>query len=59
MWSGTLLIEAALISKNIPANIFRKKFGFEGWKDFDNVLFEKIKEYSVIKKKIIMENNWM
>ena len=49
--SGTLLIEAALIAKNIPANIFRKKFGFEGWKDFDNVLFEKIKEYSLNKEK--------
>ena len=49
--SGTLLIEAALIAKNIPANIFRKKFGFEGWKDFDNTLFEKIKENSLDKEK--------
>ena len=27
--SGTLLIEAALIAYNIPANIFRDQFGFE------------------------------
>ena len=49
--SGTLLIEAALIAHNIPANIFRNRFGFEGWKDFDNKLFDKIKEYSLDKEK--------
>ncbi len=47
--SGTILIEAAMIAKNIPANIFRKKFGFESWKDFDTALFEKIKETSLNK----------
>jgi len=48
--SGTLLIEAALIAYNIPANIFRERFGFEGWKNFDEELFEKIKEISLEKE---------
>ena len=48
--SGTLLIEAAMIAYNIPANIFRKKFGFESWKDFDSELFEKIKDVSLDKE---------
>jgi putative N6-adenine-specific DNA methylase len=48
--SGTLLIEAALIAYNIPANIFRERFGFEGWKDFDEELLEKIKEISLNKE---------
>lgn len=36
--SGTLAIEAALIAANIPPGIFRKRFGFENWKDFDRDL---------------------
>nr|ADI17792.1 predicted N6-adenine-specific DNA methylase [uncultured Sphingobacteriales bacterium HF0130_33B19] len=48
--SGTILIEAALIAYNIPVNIFRKKFGFEGWKDFDQQLWKKIKEVSLDKE---------
>ena len=31
--SGTFLIEAAIIAGNIPANLNRKKFGFNRWKD--------------------------
>ncbi|MDD4602657.1 MAG: THUMP domain-containing protein [Bacteroidales bacterium] len=42
--SGTLLIEAAMLAKNIPAGYFRKEFGFMKWKDFDSVLWEKIKK---------------
>tara|TARA_Y100000589_G_scaffold330656_1_gene380981 strand:- start:1032 stop:2195 length:1164 start_codon:yes stop_codon:yes gene_type:complete len=49
--SGTLLIEAALIAYNIPANIFRNKFGFEGWRDFDPKLWKIIKENSLNKEK--------
>ena len=49
--SGTILIEAAMIAYNIPANIFRKKFGFEKWKDFDENLFEKIKDVSLNKER--------
>lgn len=42
--SGTLIIEAAMIANNIPSGIYRKKFGFETWHDFDNNLLEKIYE---------------
>lgn len=38
--SGTILIEAALIAKNVPPGIYRSKFAFEKWKDFDLELFE-------------------
>ena len=48
--SGTILIEAALMAYNIPVNIFRKKFGFHSWQDFDNVLWKKIKEISLDKE---------
>jgi len=41
--SGTLLCEATMIAKNIPAGFFRRNFGFEKWNDFDKNLFEKIK----------------
>jgi putative N6-adenine-specific DNA methylase len=40
--SGTLLIEAAMIACNIPANINREAFAFKNWNDFDEVLFQKI-----------------
>ena len=40
--SGTFLAEAAMIACNIPANINRKEFAFEKWKDWDNDLFDKI-----------------
>lgn len=40
--SGTLLIEAAMIAKGIPAGIYRKSFAFEKWLDFDENLFSEI-----------------
>ena len=40
--SGTILIEAALMARNIYPGVFRKKFGFESWKDFDPDLLERI-----------------
>ena len=40
--SGTILIEAALIARNIYPGIFRKEFAFERWKDFDPELFDTI-----------------
>ena len=40
--SGTLLIEAALIAKNMAPGIFRKEFAFEKWPDFDAELFDRI-----------------
>jgi len=42
--SGTILIEGAMIANNIPANINRKHFGFESWKDYDEDLFFKIQD---------------
>lgn len=47
--SGTILIEAAMIANNIPANINRREFGFEKWNDFDVDLFDKIRD-SLLKK---------
>ena len=49
--SATILVEAALIANNIPANIFRKRFGFSGWKDFDPELWNKIRDISLEKEK--------
>ena len=49
--SATILLEAALIANNIPANIFRKRFGFSGWKDFDPELWNKIRDISLEKEK--------
>ena len=40
--SGTLLIEAALIARNIPPGIFRQSFAFEKWQDFDPDLWSDI-----------------
>ena len=40
--SGTIPIEAALIARNIAPGVFRKEFGFEKWKDFDQDLFDSI-----------------
>lgn len=40
--SGTLLIEAALIARNIAPGVFRQSFGFEKWSDFDAELWSDI-----------------
>ncbi len=40
--SGTLLIEAALIAKNMAPGLFRKEYAFEKWPDFDADLFDYI-----------------
>ncbi len=47
--SGTILIEAAMIANNIPANINRKHFAFENWKDYDEDLYFTIQD-SLLKK---------
>jgi putative N6-adenine-specific DNA methylase len=47
--SGTILIEAAMIANNIPANINRPEFSFEKWKDFDQELLDLIHD-SLLKK---------
>ena len=40
--SGTIAIEAALIARNIAPGVFRTKYAFENWKDFDKELFDQI-----------------
>ena len=40
--SGTLLIEAALIARNIAPGVFRQAFAFEKWSDFDAELWSDI-----------------
>ncbi len=47
--SGTILIEAAMIACNIPANINRKEFAFEKWSDWDVDLYEKIEDAALNK----------
>ncbi|TAI48240.1 THUMP domain-containing class I SAM-dependent RNA methyltransferase [Flagellimonas allohymeniacidonis] len=47
--SGTILIEAAMIACNVPANINRERFSFLDWKDFDKELYEKIRSASLKK----------
>ena len=40
--SGTLLIEAALIARNIAPGVYRQGFAFEKWVDFDPDLWEDV-----------------
>ncbi len=42
--SGTFLIEAAMIAKNMPPQRLRKRFGFMNWVDYDPELWETIRE---------------
>ncbi len=44
--SGTIPIEAGMIACKIPPGKFRRFFGFQRWKDFDEELFLKIKRES-------------
>ncbi len=52
--TGTFLIEAAMIAKNIAPNLNRFSFAFEKWKDWDVKLFEIIEE-SVRNKEVEFE----
>jgi 23S rRNA (guanine2445-N2)-methyltransferase / 23S rRNA (guanine2069-N7)-methyltransferase len=40
--SGTLGIEAGLIVKNIAPGLSRRRFGFQGWSDYDRGLYERL-----------------
>lgn len=53
--TGTFLIEAAMIARNIAPNLNRLSFAFEKWKDWDNELYEKIED-SVKNKEIEFDN---
>jgi len=50
--SGTLAIEAALIAADIPPGIFRTRYGFENWKDFDRDLMERVVQNLPGEKKV-------
>ncbi len=41
--SGTIVIEAAMYANNIAPGRLRKRFGFQGWRDFDAKLWRQIK----------------
>ncbi len=42
--SGTLLTEAALIARNIPANVFRSRYSYQNWPVFEEELQNRIWE---------------
>lgn len=42
--SGTIVIEAAMIAKNILPGEIRQKYGFQRWKNYDPKLFQNIKD---------------
>jgi len=43
--SGTIAIEAGLWARNIAPGIFREKFGFERWANFDDKCAETMKKF--------------
>lgn len=42
--SGTIVIEAALLARNIAPGLARKKYGFMNWSNYDGALFNSICE---------------
>lgn len=40
--SGTLALEAGLVALNIAPGLFRDRFGFESWPDFDSSLLQQL-----------------
>jgi len=42
--SGTILIEAALIARNIYPGVFREQYAFEKWRDYNPELLQQIYE---------------
>ncbi len=55
--SGTIVIEAALMARNIAPGLSRERFGFMNWPGFDKFLFRKIQDeaYESIKPKLDFE----
>ena len=41
--SGTIPIEAAMMAKGIPPQILRNEFGFMSWKNFNAILWNRVK----------------
>lgn len=48
--SGTLCIEAGMISKGLPGGYFRSEFGFQRWRDYDPALFETVRRERFLKE---------
>jgi putative N6-adenine-specific DNA methylase len=42
--AGTLAIEALLHATGIPPAVFGRTYAFEKWKDFDNILYQRVLE---------------
>ncbi|MCQ2189725.1 MAG: THUMP domain-containing protein [Paludibacteraceae bacterium] len=40
--SGTILVEAAMIAKGIAPGLYRERFAFQTWKDYDADMFDEI-----------------
>ena len=40
--SGTLVLEAAMMACDIAPNLLRKRFGFHGWKQFDESIWKSL-----------------
>ena len=40
--SGTFLVEAAMIAAGINPGVYRRRFAFEAWEDFDAELFDSV-----------------
>ncbi|MFY0689865.1 MAG: hypothetical protein JXQ90_22030 [Cyclobacteriaceae bacterium] len=41
--SGTLLVEAAMLANNYPAQMLRKSFAFTNWREFQPALWSRVK----------------
>ncbi len=42
--SGTIVMEAVMYARNYPPGLHKEKFGFMGWKDYDEKLWKEIVE---------------
>ncbi|HNL07977.1 MAG TPA: methyltransferase, partial [Chitinophagales bacterium] len=49
--SGTIAIEAAMIAKNMAPNINRSSFGFQRWKNYDEALWESVRQEAIDQEK--------
>ena len=49
--SGTLPLEASLQGLNIAPGLFRGRFGFETWLDFDQVLWNQLRQEATVSRR--------
>lgn len=42
--SGTIVLEAAMIARNMAPNLHRKRYCFQHWKNYDEALWNQLKE---------------